>query len=210
VKRKSLILSFLSITYLFCSGQIFQAATDCPQINYDDITDAGSYPVNLYYEENGKGACRTIYVTLHQRHTTEEKEKHEAINAHDILIEHNTFQTLSDQSLIKLTKARAWDTQTNTDIPLHVSNRRLLDNKTGYYQVTFTTNNNTQTTISVIETEQTETTTTYLYTNLTNPKNILWNWLGLTLLILLFPILIFFLVFHYQRKKVQQVTGILY
>jgi len=117
------------------------------------IENAGTYPVEINYkdEETGEFVKGIIYVTIHHKRTVENKKIWEAIDAHDITIAQEKFMKISDQELIHLTNAHAWNMQDGSSIPIAEVTRETADKATGVYAVQFATANGTATTVNVRE-----------------------------------------------------------
>lgn len=211
MKKQYLFLLFVVGSLLFYPINL-SAEPTCSENNVP-ITEAGTYPVTLYYQDEQGEACHVIYITLKQRHTIEHVDGQEAINAHDLEIPAGYFEQLTDDDLILLTKARAWKIPSNQTVPITTVTRELKNTNIQLYNVTFMTTKGTQTTISVVETPEAfvrglNSSDTFL--NLEGMESYVTIQNILASLLLIIPILILLFNYFKSKKDINYINTLLY
>jgi len=149
MKYNKVIIFFSIISLFFLLPYHLITAAINEYIEYSEIMEAGTYPITVYdkYNKNEK----VIYITILYPRTVVNAKYHEAIDAFDAYIPQNIFYDLSDQEIINITKARAWNIEENVELKVIVKNRILKDAQSGWYSVIFTTEKGTETIVNIIE-----------------------------------------------------------
>jgi|GEM_PF-919650 len=125
--------------------------------DFDELSDiqvAGTYPIRIYYidEATGKQEERISYITVTYPRTVIDEGTGEAIDALDVQVSAGTMKNITDESLIKITHAHAWNVKDGTPIPItHVTYHKNWD-KLNLYTATFATAKGTTTAVTILET----------------------------------------------------------
>jgi hypothetical protein len=214
MKKKLYFLLATSILMLLASPLQLIAVTAEEATTLTTTTtfeEAGTYPVEMWFEdEKGNSVKKTMYVTVTFKNTIVSETYSEGIDAYDVYIPENTFTTLSDDELIALTNARAWDTRDGSHIPIV----KVLKSTNGkIHRTSFLTERETMVTVNIIERER-QMEEFYVRESYTSPESYingsLWSF-GLSLLAMIVtPSILLFFVYFWIRHKVGFATRVLY
>jgi len=157
--RITIIFLFILFLSFFAPMSLMAFETQQPLAIDDTILQeariAGSYPVTFTFAgKDGKTYTETVYITITYLRTIVNEVTNEAIDAHDIEVEKGLLVKLSDADLIRLTKARAWVTNNNSNIVITKVERQLKNADNGTHIVTFFTEQGSQVAVNIIETEE--------------------------------------------------------
>lgn len=123
---------------------------DSTTINIADITPY-TYEVTYSHDASVPGNIDVIStkanVTIKGKNTVINPVHNEAIDANDFALLASEVSGLTDEKVIELAGARAWDTNTIADVDITSVDFSAIEAKQGVYDVTFTTANGTLTTI---------------------------------------------------------------
>jgi len=184
--------------------------------SFTEAEEAGTYPVIItHIAEDGTTTQKTIYVTLYRYNTVESIEEQEAIDAHDAMITKERFDNLTDQEIIQLLKAHAWDTKTGKRIPITTIKYNILNADLGLYSIDLATAKGTTTTVKLVVKEAAWTSVPMEYTTQSirlyeNTPEFFWHLELMGMAMLVIPVLV--LAYHYwkERNAVKQVHKLLY
>jgi len=182
-----------------------------------EITEAGTYPVEVRFRQpDGVVITETYYVTITYLKSVVSNENAEAIDAHDILVHDKKIQDLTDQELIELTHAKAWNTTDGLPVVITDVIKKKVRYQNDYYEITFKTAKGTSTTITAVEAKNINGSvapnvieTTALYIDIVIAEQM--NMIGIYgSLLLLLPLLL--LMFNYLRsqQQIKKIRQLLY
>lgn len=129
------------ILLLSISSPILGETTVYTEEELKSVEKAGTYPVKVYVEEDGKQVEQIIYVTVTLPGT--EVQGEEAINGDNFSVDVSEMKGLSAQELIERGKAYAWRTSDGAVVPIQkveVTNDHISE---GYYDVSYQTEKGT-------------------------------------------------------------------
>lgn len=197
---------FLSI-FLLTTGDFLSATSSSTSVE-----DVGTYPITYSYydEETGLEKEKTVYVTLTRDKTIINQEYQEAIDANDLLVEKGVLDEVTDEELIRMTNAKAWDVRTGNSLPIVVVELKVVNEAQGIYSVFYSTQAGTSVVIYIVEMEGYFVTGKNSYMNLTDFKMISKRQLYIiyTLVFVLLIMMVF--VFIYSNKKLDDMEYVLY
>lgn len=177
---------------------------------------AGTYEVELVYEQNGRTITETVLMTITTENTVIQEPI--AIDAQNVIVALADVSQLAATDWIHLAQAHAWNTQTLADLNVQ-ANISGIQNKVGIYPITFVTDNGVATTIQAEVQEMTASGENAAVIYQANMKNgwhettyqenkFMWanfgNWFDITIsgvLLLGFAIPIIILVIEYVMTK---------
>ncbi|TLG73896.1 hypothetical protein [Culicoidibacter larvae] len=208
--KKLFMALFISLMLTAVPGTVYGFVDDQLQENYDE---AGTYPIEVSaVDKNGTVVKKTIYVTVLFEKTVINKEVQEAIDAHDVLVESGVFRQLSNDDLIRITNAHAWQTNDGSTVPITSVLTHVIDEAAGKYQVTFATELGSAITVNVYETDKKILPVSNIYLN---PEdfgiiNNFQTFFFFILLLILVPIIIFVVQYYIIRREQKEVEDLLY
>lgn len=112
------------------------------------LTDeAGTYPIELFYDQNGTMMKKTVYATVKGEHT--KIEGNVGIDAQSFNVGLDQIGKLQQKDWVQLAKAKAWQTTDGTTISIVNVDDTKVTQKVGAYPITFYTVNQVATTVTV-------------------------------------------------------------
>lgn len=175
------------------------------------IEEAGTYPVRISYtnSETGVTVEDIIYLTVSHQRTIVNETLQEAIDAHDIEIKKGYFDKLSDQELMYLTNAKAWQLQNGQKIEIKNVDRDEKNADINRYKVTFSTEQGTNITVHVIESSEVIISKNEEYYSFLEFPYIFYFELALTIIIV-FPLIALILSYWWMQREVGETEKVLY
>lgn len=213
---KRLAQTFLIIGILMCTMMIARPLSATPPTVIDentlaDIEVAGTYPVRISYTTpTGEVVTKIVYITVHHPKTIVDEETREGIDASDAEVPHGMVQTLTNQDLINLTKAHAWNINNGAPVAIQVESLQLINAELGIYEVTFTTTKGSSITVKILETAEIMFQQQETYLNLTTISGNSFLFENLLLLIIAIPIILLFFNYLQMKKEIRETQAILY
>ena len=177
-----------------------------------NMREAGTYPVVVSYKDKVTGEEKEVivYVTVITPRTTIDEGVNEGIDASDVLVPAGTMADITDAAIITLTNAHAWNLADGSPIAIAKVELIAVDEKEGIYQVKFSTEKGTTTTVTILESLESYFVLDEEYINSIGLYGIIsrWIWGFIISIILLLAIIV--ILYIYTRKRVKRIEETLY
>ena len=213
MKWKRIIYAIL-ICCVFQNSFLTVSAEEETEIveDLDSIDESGTYFFEVYsYDENGKPFSEILKVTITYPNTILNREEREGIDAQDVKVEKGTITNLSNQELITLANAHAWDLDTGKLIEIETVTLSKVNDYSADYTIVFSTAKGTSIQVNAYEFEEVH----LLLKNNTTKTSSIWNSylrsLSVVLILLIvIPIILVIISFINAVRKARQVNDTLY
>lgn len=177
-----------------------------------NMREAGTYPVVVSHKDKVTGEEKevVVYVTVITPRTTIDEGVNEGIDASDVLVPAGTMKDITDAALITLTNAHAWNLADGSPIAITKVELISIDEKEGMYQVKFSTEKGTATTVTILESLESNFVLDEEYINTIGLYGIISRWIWGFILSIMLLLAIIVILYIYTRKRVKRIEETLY
>ncbi len=134
--------------------ELTPVVADSSAFDFADL-DANSYKIDYSYEDNGAGVSINTIGNLTVKNNGTVIGDEDVIDASDFALIANEVAGLTDEKVIKLAEARAWLLSDFSEVEIVDVDYSKIEAKQGIYDVTFTTEHGTSTTIQAFVGDET-------------------------------------------------------
>lgn len=183
-----------------------------PVESTENMREAGTYPVVVSHKDKGTGEEKevVVYVTVITPRTTIDEGVNEGIDASDVLVPARTMEDITDATIITLTNAHAWNLVDGSPIAIAKVELISIDDKEGVYQVKFSTEKGTATTVTILETLESNFVLDEEYINTIGLYGIISRWIWGFIISIVLLLIIIVVLYIYIRRRVKRIEETLY
>ncbi|MBO0473940.1 hypothetical protein IGL98_003346 [Enterococcus sp. DIV0840] len=226
-KKLKLFVSFFFLFMSLISTATATATTTDEQSlkKLENVKEPGSYPVKVYYEEEGKKLEKNVYMLVTGTYTTI-GDNGIAIDASPLSVTIQDVLQFDQADWIRAGKAKAWNTKYGAIEQIVAVNTNRIQATVGSYSITYTTIGGVQTSVGVkVKGERKDIEIMFLKnqqqelmgrnTTKDTLRGLNFNWIqkiSLTMMFLfliLIPVIILITQYQYAMKLIKEVLEIL-